>query len=101
MCGRFVQKTPLGDIRVLFETTNPVPNMSARYNAAPTDGLAVVRYNPQTRERALDLLRWGLAPLWAKDPSFGPKSIIARPERAATNKILRDAFMLRPRLCPP
>jgi len=43
MCGRFVQKTPLGDIRVLFETTNPVPNMSARYNAAPTDSLAVVR----------------------------------------------------------
>ncbi len=100
MCGRFVQKTPLGDIRVLFETANPVPNMSARYNAAPTDSLAVVRYNPQTRERALDLLRWGLVPLWAKDPSFGPKCINARAETVATNKIFRGAFERRRCLVP-
>ena len=53
MCGRFVQKTPLGEIQVLFGTTNPVPNMAARYNAAPTDSLAVVRFNPQTRARSL------------------------------------------------
>src|SRR6476661_8300295 len=92
MCGRFVQKTPLGDIRVLFETANPVPNMAPRYNAAPTDSLAVVRFNPQTRARALDLLRWGLVPLWAKDPSFGPKCINARSETVATNNIFRDAF---------
>jgi hypothetical protein len=26
MCGRVAQKTPLGEIRALFETTNPVPN---------------------------------------------------------------------------
>jgi len=100
MCGRFVQKTPLGDIRVLFETTNPVPNAAARYNAAPTDNLAVVRYNPQSRERALDLLRWGLVPLWAKDLSFGPKCINARAETVATNNIFRDAFERRRCLVP-
>ena len=59
MCGRFVQKTPLGEIRVLFGASNPVPNAPPRYNAAPTDTLAVVRYNPKTSERSLDLLRWG------------------------------------------
>src|SRR5258707_4718045 len=68
MCGRFVQKTPLGEIRVLFGASNPVPNAPPRYNAAPTDTLAVVRYNPKTSQRSLDLLRWGLVPLWAKDP---------------------------------
>ena len=100
MCGRFVQKTPLGDIRVLFETANPVPNMPQRYNCAPTDNLAVVRYNPQTRARALDLLRWGLVPLWAKDLSFGPKCINARGETIATNNIFRDAFARRRCLVP-
>jgi len=100
MCGRFVQKTPLGDIRVLFETVGTVPNMPPRYNAAPTDNLAVVRFNPQTRERALDLLRWGLVPLWAKDLSFGPKCINARGETAATNNIFRDAFERRRCLIP-
>ena len=100
MCGRFVQKTPLGEIQVLFETAGAVPNMPPRYNAAPTDNLAVVRFNPQTRTRALDLLRWGLVPLWAKDPSFGPKCINARRETVATNKIFRDAFQRRRCLIP-
>jgi putative SOS response-associated peptidase YedK len=100
MCGRFVQKTPLGEIQVLFETTNPVPNMAPRYNAAPTDSLAVVRFNPQTRSRALDLLRWGLVPLWAKDLAFGPKCINARSETVATNKIFKDAFERRRCLIP-
>jgi putative SOS response-associated peptidase YedK len=100
MCGRFVQKTPLGDIQVLFETTNPMPNAPPRYNAAPTDSHAVVRFNPQTGARSLDLLRWGLVPLWAKDLSFGPKCINARREAVATNKIFRDAFERRRSLVP-
>ncbi len=100
MCGRFVQKTPLGEIRVLFETTNPVPNAPSHFNAAPTQDLAVVRYNPQTRARVLDLLRWGLVPLWAKDLSFGPKCINARSETVATNKIFADAFERRRCLIP-
>src|SRR5579863_5430253 len=100
MCGRFVQKTPLGEIRVLFETANPVPNAPPRYNAAPTDNLAVVRFNPQTRARSLDLLRWGLVPLWAKDLAFGPKCINARSETVAGNKIFRDAFERRRCLVP-
>jgi putative SOS response-associated peptidase YedK len=100
MCGRFVQKTPLGEIHVLFEATGPVPNGPPRYNVAPTDSIAVVRFNPQTGLRALDMLRWGLVPLWAKDPSFGPKCINARSETIATNNIFRDAFERRRCLVP-
>jgi putative SOS response-associated peptidase YedK len=59
-----------------------------------------VRYNPKTGERSLDLLRWGLVPLWAKDLSFGPKCINARAETVATNKIFRDAFERRRCLVP-
>jgi putative SOS response-associated peptidase YedK len=100
MCGRFVQKTPLGEIRVLFETANAVPNVAARYNAAPTDSLAVVRYNPQTRQRSLDLLRWGLVPLWAKDISFGVRCINARAESIERTPAFRDAFERRRCLVP-
>jgi len=100
MCGRFVQKTPLGEIQVLFETVNPVPNAPPHYNAAPTQDLAVVRFNPQTRVRQLDLLRWGLVPLWAKDLAVGPKCINARAETVATNKIFREAFERRRCLIP-
>jgi putative SOS response-associated peptidase YedK len=101
MCGRFVQKTPLGDIQVLFETENPVPNAPPHYNAAPTQDLAVVRYNPQTRTRALDLLHWGLVPLWAKDRRrFDARCINARSETIATQPAFRDAFERRRCLVP-
>jgi hypothetical protein len=59
MCGRVAQKTPLSEIRVLFETVNPVPNAAPTYNAAPTATLPAVRLDRDGR-RALDLLRWGL-----------------------------------------
>jgi putative SOS response-associated peptidase YedK len=100
MCGRFVQKTPLGEIRVLFETANPVPNAPPHYNAAPTQDLAVVRYNPESRARALDLLRWGLVPLWAKDPSFRARCINARAEGIVAKPAFRDAFQRRRCLVP-
>src|ERR1044071_9553134 len=100
MCGRFVEKTPLGEIRVLFGASNPVPNAPPRYNAAPTDTLAVVRYNPKTRERSLDLLRWGLVPLWATEISFGVRCINARAESLARTPAFRAAFERRRCLVP-
>jgi len=100
MCGRFVQKTPLGEIRVLFGTANPVPNAPPHYNAAPTQDLAVVRYNPAAKARSLDLLRWGLVPLWAKDPSFGAGCINARAETIVRASAFREAFERRRCLVP-
>jgi putative SOS response-associated peptidase YedK len=100
MCGRFVQKTPLGEIRVLFETVNPVPNAPPHYNAAPTQDLAVVRYNPAAKARSLDLLRWGLVPLWAKELSFGARCINARAESITRTPAFRDAFERRRCLVP-
>lgn len=54
MCGRVIQKTTLGEIRVLFETVNAVPNCAPNYNGAPTQQLPVVRLDEE-RRRALDL----------------------------------------------
>ena len=99
MCGRVVQKTPLGEIRVLFETVNPVPNMAANYNGAPTQSLAVVRLDSDGH-RSLDLLHWGLIPFWAKDKSIGPRLINAMAETVATKPAFRDAFRRRRCLVP-
>jgi hypothetical protein len=41
-----------------------------------------VRFNLQTHERSLDVLRWGLVPHWAKDLVFGSRCINARAETA-------------------
>ena len=91
MCGRVVQKTPMSEIRVLFETVNPLPNGAPTYNGAPTDTLPVVRLDRDGR-RSLDLLRWGLVPWWAKDIKMGARCINAMAETVATKPAFRDTF---------
>jgi putative SOS response-associated peptidase YedK len=52
MCGRVIQNTPLGEIRVLFETMNAVPNSAPNYNGAPIQQSPVVRLD-EKRHRSL------------------------------------------------
>ncbi len=91
MCGRVVQKTPLSEIRVLFETVNPIPNSPPNFNAAPTQVLPVVRLD-RGGKRSLDLLRWGLIPYWARDEAIGAHCINAMAETVATKPAFREAF---------
>jgi putative SOS response-associated peptidase YedK len=56
MCGRFVASTSPDGLRRWFKTTNAVPNFAPSYDVAPTNSIPVVRFNPKTGERSLDLL---------------------------------------------
>lgn len=51
-------------------------------------------------ERRLSMLRWGLIPIWAKDPGIGHKLINARAETAAVKPAFRAAFAKRRCLVP-
>lgn len=95
MCGRFANFTPPLAIAKLFGTANALPNVPARWNVAPTQDILTVRHNPETGLRSLDLLRWGLVPHWAKDPSVGSRMINARAEGIASKPAFRDAFHRR------
>ena len=62
-----------------------------RYNVAPTDEVLAVTTDKQGVPRG-ELLRWGLVPSWAKDPSIGSKLINARLKTAAEKPAFRRAF---------
>jgi putative SOS response-associated peptidase YedK len=100
MCGRFLNRIPLAETARIFSTKNALPNWPPRYNLAPTQGLLAVRFNPETRERTLDVLRWGLIPFWAKDAKVGYSFINARAEGIDTKPSFRDAFKSRRYIIP-
>jgi putative SOS response-associated peptidase YedK len=100
MCGRYLNKLPAAEIARIFGTRNALPNYPERFNIAPTDPVLTVRFNPETRERSLDALRWGLVPHWATDLKLGSRMINARAETAATLPAFRDAFAARRCLIP-
>jgi putative SOS response-associated peptidase YedK len=65
-----------------------------RYNIAPTQNIASIRNDPEG-ERELVMLRWGLVPFWAKDPSIGNRMINARAETVAEKPSYRNAYRHR------
>jgi putative SOS response-associated peptidase YedK len=100
MCGRFVQTMPADVMRQLFRTAGALPNLAPSWNVAPTQSAPVVRRHPETGERHLDLLRWGLRPRWAKVEKGAREPINARAETVATNGMFRQAYAKRRCLVP-
>ncbi len=97
MCGRFTQAQIAELDREVFKLLE-VPHLEPRYNVAPTQDVAVVR--ELEGARSLSLIRWGLIPHWAKDPTIGNRMINARAETVPEKPAFRDAFRLRRCLVP-
>jgi putative SOS response-associated peptidase YedK len=98
MCGRFTLRAPA---RVLVEhfRLDSAPQLSLRFNIAPTQEVAAVRAGPEGK-RTLSMLRWGLIPSWAKDPSIAARMINARGETVAEKPSFRTALRKRRCLIP-
>lgn len=112
MCGRYASTRASADIAEEFiavdSTGDEAPE--ADYNVAPTKPvLAVVQRHPRDAggtpdrsrtERSVRVLRWGLVPSWAKDPSGAARMINARAETAAEKPAFRKALASRRCLMP-
>ncbi len=94
MCGRFSLIANPSDVAEFFGLAE-VPDLEPRYNIAPSQPVAVLRFEEVSLQRKLALLRWGLVPCWAKDPSVGYKMINARAETVAEKPSFRSAFRSR------
>jgi putative SOS response-associated peptidase YedK len=100
MCGRYASSLPPDAIRALFRTTGALPKIAPAWNVAPTQSAMVIRRHPETGERRLDLLRWGLVPHFTKDLKAARKPINARSETAAGSGMFRGALASRRCLVP-
>lgn len=97
MCGRYSITSPTETVQRVFQVSDR-PNLPARYNVAPTQDVPVVRLDAGDDgdgQRRLVMLRWGLIPVWADDPSIGSRMINARSESAAEKPAFREAFKRR------
>lgn len=94
MCGRFTIRARPQAIAETFGVAE-VPTLFPRYNVAPTQQVLAIRAAVETGMREPVLLRWGLIPSWAKDPSIGSRMINARAETVGTKPGFRQAFAKR------
>jgi putative SOS response-associated peptidase YedK len=94
MCGRY-SLTPINisglEERFSFRGVDLV--YQPRFNIAPTQNvLTVVHHGLENRPQ---LMKWGLIPFWAKDPSIGNRMINARAESVVEKPSFRQAFQKR------
>ena len=94
MCGRYslaIDSDALED-RFTLRGGLQMP-LSPRYNIAPTQEVfTVVNEGPGNEAR---MMKWGLIPFWAKDPSIGNRMINARAETLAEKPSFRQAYQKR------
>lgn len=99
MCGRFTQLFTWSELIALHNLSNdPIPNLRASWNIAPTRDVGVIV--PEDGGRTYKTMRWGLVPMWAKDLKIGNQAINARIETAAAKPLFRGAWKSRRCLIP-
>ena len=70
MCGRYNLRLTTSELQGFFDLFRDAAfEWEPRYNIAPTQNVAVFRFDKKTATRCPVLLRWGLIPSWPKTPS--------------------------------
>ena len=88
MCGRYVRKTGAQEIAHAFAAVDGGVWLSQNFNISPTSDVFVLRsYSDAVR---LDVMSWGLVPVWAKDVSRAASLINARSESVAEKPSFRN-----------
>ena len=96
MCGRYRRTTQEEELARLYHI--PIPkqtDLPISYNIAPSQKVLTIRFNPETQQRSLDALQWGLIPYWVKDPKIAYRTINARAETVDKAPSFRQAFAKR------
>src|ERR1700752_3301195 len=81
MCGCYRRITSEEELARLYHI--PIPSQTdlpISYNIAPSQKVLTIRFNPETKQRSLDALQWGLIPYWTKDSKIAYRTINARAE---------------------
>jgi putative SOS response-associated peptidase YedK len=98
MCGRYTLFQKTNEISGRFNVAVEPSTMPANYNVAPGQMMPVVIEEDGTRK--LELMKWGLVPVWAKDPKIGYKLINARDDTIFDKPMWRSVILRKRALIP-
>jgi putative SOS response-associated peptidase YedK len=100
MCGRY-ELQEIAGLGARFRATSVRLDFSTpRYNVAPGQVMPVVIKESGHDQNALELMKWGLIPSWAKDPRISNKMINARAETVMEKPSYRKPLQSKRCLVP-
>lgn len=104
MCGRYGRRADKQRIAEWFHARNTnvfdESTFAPSYNVAPQSMQPIVRVDPETGQRELTIMRWGLVPFWSKDSKIAYSTINAKAETVTKSPAFREAMKRRRCLVP-
>ena len=100
MCGRYRLSRRKEVLAEHFGADFEDLDWEPRYNIASTQPVPVIRRDGRGPTLHASLMRWGLIPSWAADPSVSARTINARSETAASKPSFREPLQTRRCLVP-
>jgi putative SOS response-associated peptidase YedK len=94
MCGRY-ELVDGERVFMRFRVTNKVPAIPTNVDVRPTQQVFVLQ-----TDHVLSLMKWGLVPPWAKDPSIGSQMINARAETIASKPSFKSPLRFQRCIIP-
>jgi putative SOS response-associated peptidase YedK len=77
MCGRYTLHQKTEDLATRYNLATIPDSISKNFNVAPGQVMPVITES-ESGKPTIELMKWGLIPVWAKDPRIGYKMINAR-----------------------
>ena len=78
MCGRFALATEKNILEMLYQLEIRSDfDLQPRFNIVPSQQIVAFRRSPQSGEKELVNLKWGLVPFWSEDEASGSRLINA------------------------
>jgi len=99
MCGRYTLQTKADKLKKRYNLATVSKDIRANFNVAPGQIMPVVHADEKGKPQ-LDLMKWGLVPVWAKDPKIGYKLINARDDTIFDKPMWRSVILKKRCLIP-
>lgn len=98
MCGRYTLHKKADELAKRYNLARMPHDIRENFNVAPGQTMPVIVW--EDGERQLELMRWGLIPLWANDPKIGYKLINARDDTIFDKPMWRNVILKKRCLIP-
>lgn len=99
MCGHYTLHQKAKDLAKRYNLATLPNTIQENFNVAPGQIMPVIITDESGQPR-LEFMKWGLIPVWAKDPSIGYKLINARDDTIFEKPMWRSLVLRKRALIP-
>src|ERR1043166_1104820 len=97
-CGRTVLRMKAKDLQKYYNLAKEPPEIPTSYDVSPGQTIPIVIDPGEGRD--LEMARWGLIPVWSKDPKIGYRLFNARDDNVFTSPVWRNVILRKRALIP-